>query len=302
MHGCTSAPLLLQVEQAPWGVNFRVIFSKQAASTPQLDPGVHYIMNQCYCATVKDGIWVVCSRAEQLAQCMCERREGPQTTFMRPMQVSLTIKDSDKGTFMNDFLLSNDPSNENVAKLKAYLAERAPRMLDILDDDDYRKFFTRSTFTGAVTKCNRYNADEFLLLIGDAAHSVIPPTGEGNERLDAHTCTTPHKAWLVSLGKGGGERPPLWTESMADAGVNSGLEDTRYLAEAFEKDPATAFETYNKMRYRDLQYLGAYAWQLRDNLSGTDKAASIANICFTIFQSTQYVSPPLFHCTCNVCP
>jgi hypothetical protein len=72
-------------------------------------------------------------------------------------------------------------------------------------------------------------------------------------------------------------------------GVNSGLEDTRYLAEAFQEGPATAFETYNRMRYRDLQYLGAYAWQLKDNLSGTDKAARIANLMFQIFQSTQCV-------------
>jgi hypothetical protein len=99
--------------------------------------------------------------------------------FAVGVQVSLTIKDAQEGSFINDFLLSNDPSDENVFKLKAYLNERAPRMLAILDDDDYRKFFTRSTFTGAVTKCNRYNVDEFLVLLGDAAHSVIPPTGEG---------------------------------------------------------------------------------------------------------------------------
>jgi hypothetical protein len=43
------------------------------------------------------------------------------------------------------------------------------------------------------------------------------------------------------------------------------------------------------MRYRDLQYLGAYAWQLKDNLSGTDRAAKIANLMFQIFRSTQCV-------------
>jgi hypothetical protein len=115
----------------------------------------------------------------------CTLRNGFMTTilmlvpFAVGVQVSLTIKEAQEGSFINDFLLSNDPSDENVFKLKAYLNERAPRMLAILDDDDYRKFFTRSTFTGAVTKCNRYNADEFLVLLGDAAHSVIPPTGEG---------------------------------------------------------------------------------------------------------------------------
>jgi hypothetical protein len=56
----------VQVEQGDWKVHFRVIFSKQAASTPDLDPGVHYIMNECYCATVKDGIWVVRVAAERI--------------------------------------------------------------------------------------------------------------------------------------------------------------------------------------------------------------------------------------------
>ena len=41
--------------------------------------------------------------------------------------------------------MSTDPSDENVAKLKEYVTTKAPPAADILDDEDYRMFFGRST-------------------------------------------------------------------------------------------------------------------------------------------------------------
>lgn len=170
-------------------------------------------------------------------------------------------------------------------------------------------------FSGAVTRCSKFNHGEFLLLLGDAAHSVIPPTGEG---------------------------------------VNSGLEDTRYLAEAFETDPTTPFATYNALRcagacehstvwrhdcdppgtekktFRllrfltgfilfslsygllklrgkvvqrphpnfvsplrgrtaDLRELGEYAWHLMEDLRGADPAKKAASVMYRIASGTAYV-------------
>lgn len=73
-------------------------------------------MNECYVATVKDGQWVV----------------------------SLTLKDAHADTADYKMLVSDDPSDENVALLKKYVASRAPPAAAILEDEDYRKFFTRA--------------------------------------------------------------------------------------------------------------------------------------------------------------
>lgn len=64
-----------------------------------------------------------------------------------------------------------------------------------------------------------------------AAHSVIPPTGEG---------------------------------------VNSGLEDAFLLPEHLSSGSATAFQNFNDARVPDLEALGTYAMHLRDNVANTD--------------------------------
>ena len=66
-----------------------------------------------------------------------------------------------------------------MAALRKLLVARAPRVSPLLDDTELQRFFGRRSYRGAVVQCSRYNEGEWLVLLGDAAHSVLPPTGEG---------------------------------------------------------------------------------------------------------------------------
>ncbi len=125
-------------------------------------------------------------------------------------------------------LLSNEPSPANIAALKALIRERAPRLagLSIFTESgnaEFAKYFTRRTYRGAVVHVNRLNEGEWICLLGDSAHSVLPPTGEG---------------------------------------INSGLEDALLLANCVRSSPSTAFGAYNSLRITDVQALGEYATYL----------------------------------------
>ncbi|WP_409483677.1 FAD-dependent oxidoreductase [Arsenicicoccus dermatophilus] len=109
----------------------------------------------------------------------------------------------------------------------------------LLTYDDYAAYFTRKPFGGAVVICPRLAFDEWLVLLGDAAHSVLHPTGEG---------------------------------------VNSGLEDCALLAEHAASGSATWFADYEAGRLPDLHALGEYAWTLRDNIRSTDPARGAATV------------------------
>ena len=47
------------------------------------------------------------------------------------------------------------------------------------NEEELARFYQRKTYRGAVVKVNRLNEGEFVCILGDAAHSVLPPTGEG---------------------------------------------------------------------------------------------------------------------------
>lgn len=49
----------------------------------------------------------------------------------------------------------------------------------MFSDDELYRYFTRRTFRGTVIKTNKLNIGEWILFLGDAGHSVLPPTGEG---------------------------------------------------------------------------------------------------------------------------
>ena len=46
-------------------------------------------------------------------------------------------------------------------------------------DEELTSFFHRRGFKSSVVEVNRLNHEEWILLLGDAGHSVIPATGEG---------------------------------------------------------------------------------------------------------------------------
>ncbi|KAH3742559.1 FAD-dependent oxidoreductase [Pelomyxa schiedti] len=193
----------------PWNVHFRVLYSKSGVSSPLMDPSYHYIISpiSAYAAIVGKNIW----------------------------SASLTVKPASPE---EELLMSNEASPENIRKLKKYIADGAPQLVPLFDDDEYTKFFSRRTFTGAVVKCSHYNYGEWMLLLGDAAHAVVPPTGEGTA---------------------------------------AGLEDTEILSNLLSTHPTAAFTEYTAQRLPDLHGLWEIAEFLKDGLtaSSREKAARV---------------------------
>lgn len=200
-----------------WGVKFRVAFSRPGASAPGLDPTVHHIFTSqgIYTATLRDGIWAV-------------------------------VLTAIAGDEAEELLLSDVPTDAAVSALRAHVDEHAPLASPLLTDADLAAYFGRQPFSGAVVICPRLAVDEWLVLLGDAAHSVLPPTGEG---------------------------------------VNSGLEDARLLAGSGTRGTGTWFADYERDRLPDLHALGEYAWTLKDNLARTDPAGAGANLILRILDS-----------------
>lgn len=223
VHSCIRRALEkhghVQSEVIPWHSEFRVLFAKPGAKSEQLDAGVHYIFNGCYTAIVKSGgveTWTAVASCKDTA-CDKERR----------------------------LLLSNEASDENVSSLRVYLNKTASRISPIITDDELRRFFSRRTYRGAVVKVNRLHFQEWILLLGDAAHSVLPPTGEG---------------------------------------VNSGLEDCVVLHAVVQQSPATPFAVYEQLRLRDLHGLHKIAIYLNDGLAASGPEAG-SRLMLMIMQS-----------------
>ncbi len=193
-----------------WGVQFRVLFSRPGTTARGLDPAWHHIFTSkgIYTATLPDGVWCVAVTAIA-------------------------------GDEAEELLLSTDPSDANVSALRDHLARHAPLAVPLLTRDDLRAFFSRAPFGGAVVRCQRVHEGKWLVLLGDAAHSVIPPTGEG---------------------------------------VNAGLEDARVLADVLASGSRTPLRDYDARRVPDLAALGAYAMQLRDDVAERDPVRSATNV------------------------
>lgn len=220
--GVWSATRRALVEQLPgfdprvgeWGVRFRVIFSQPGAAAPGMDPSLHYIFGDkgVYSATLPRPVWCVATTAIA-------------------------------GEPDEQLLLAREATPENVRGLKEYVRHAAPPAVPLLVDQDYVDFFSRDAFGGAVVVCPSVTVDEWLVLVGDAAHGVIPPTGEG---------------------------------------VNSGLEDAFLLVDHLSSGSPTPFADYNAARLPDLAALGEYAWQLKENVSSRDPARRAADIVVRI--------------------
>ena len=139
----------LQIQSWPWKNSFRVLISEANPET-ELNSGIHYIRNQIYISRFSNGKWTA-------------------VVNIKP----------DNGT---DFLSSNEASDGNVNELEKYLKKMAPEAHKLFTRDEFARFFTRSIFTGSVTKVSRLVSDNWAVLIGDAAHSAFPATGEGINR------------------------------------------------------------------------------------------------------------------------
>ena len=88
----------------------------------------------------------------------------------------------------DDWLLSDDASAQNIAKLRALCETKATAFAQHLltSDDVYRTHFNCNTFDGRIVKCSTLAPVEWIALVGDAGHAVAPYTGEGSKSAQDH--------------------------------------------------------------------------------------------------------------------
>lgn len=125
--------------------SFRVLASSNDVTTT-LDPAIHYIENRIYISKFLNGKWTAVLSIQE---------NSPQ------------------------FLRSDNASDENINDLMKYVKKYSHQAANLFSRDEFAKYFSRSIFSGAVVKVNKLVIDSWSVLLGDAAHSVIPATGEG---------------------------------------------------------------------------------------------------------------------------
>lgn len=209
----------------PWSKEFRVLFSSKGEVIDGLDTAVHYIFNGCYSAAILNE-----QTAKKRWTCVIGVGEDTPSDY-------------------KEVLSSNEPSEYNIKMLQQYLTENVPKMSKSFSPEDLEAYFSRRSFRGQVTEVNKLHHEEWLLLMGDAAHSVLPATGEG---------------------------------------INSALEDASTLYELLLKkketkgDLASLFRDYNEIRFPDTAALTQLAKYLNEQNSSAEAASRLV---FTIVES-----------------
>lgn len=149
----TAADPTFQVETWPWQIHFRNLFTSDPPPSGHgsLNPKDHYIFTTAgiYCAVLTGNRWAFSLSINKALQADAE------------------------------WMLAEQATPELVARLKAHVAEHCPPAAAMLGEDEYHQFFSRRSFTGQVVRSSRLHDAERVCFIGDAAHSLIPSTGEG---------------------------------------------------------------------------------------------------------------------------
>ena len=72
-------------------------------------------------------------------------------------------------------------SKENIVALLIYTKTNAPKFLPFLKimNMNWSDSSLGEVIRGAIVNCSRFNEKESILIMGDSAHSFLPPTGEG---------------------------------------------------------------------------------------------------------------------------
>jgi len=124
----------------------------------------------------------------------------------------------------------------------------------MLDEGEYDRFFTRRAFTGQVVQVNRLHLAERIAYLGDAAHAVIPATGEG---------------------------------------INSALEDVRILLDSGPGLPGW-FEAFSAARIDDTRALSEYAAYLVESMradAAERQRRSVGTVLMLIGQRVRLLAP-----------
>jgi len=220
---CEKTHHLLTVQVWDWGMKMRYLLAPNASSKnkqvslPHIDDSTNYVLGN-------DGY-------------LCQRPDGYWCMF-------LGIMNEDRF----DFMTSNEPNHENIAKLRAYVTAKESAAStfaeDLLrSDDSYASFFKNNAYGGSIIKCSTLAPTDWIALIGDAGHAVAPYTGEG---------------------------------------VNASLESACVLVSTTLNSYATTTETsrycckdYDNARRADAHALNYYALNRRKNITGTPAEKSV---------------------------
>ncbi|KXS10096.1 FAD/NAD(P)-binding domain-containing protein [Gonapodya prolifera JEL478] len=145
----------------PWNVSFRVMFCDKSPLS-YLDPKIHYIMSGVYVA-------VSGSSSDPWTFALSCRPGAPHHDLFH--------------------LHTDSPTPAQIEELRAHLRKACPLTAERLDDhiseEELRAFFGRRIFTGNLVHISRCDYNGWVVMLGDAAHALFPPTGEGiNSGLD----------------------------------------------------------------------------------------------------------------------
>jgi len=196
----------------PWGFSLRYMTTPGKPDQSGVDPSKHYVLGDMgYCCCQPDGNW----------------------------NFSLRVMDDDDA-----FLTSNEATEENVKKLQEY-AEKNCKVFaeNLCDEDAYRSFYSCKTFMGNIVKCTRLNPVPWICLVGDAAHAVLPATGEG---------------------------------------INSGLEDALVLSDCIRDNAEDPFGAFNENHLQDAHALHEFALESKAKVVGVSPRVKVVNIMTTI--------------------
>eukprot|EP00929_Paragymnodinium_shiwhaense_P100540 TRINITY_DN6293_c0_g1_i1.p1 TRINITY_DN6293_c0_g1~~TRINITY_DN6293_c0_g1_i1.p1 ORF type:complete len:489 (-),score=105.67 TRINITY_DN6293_c0_g1_i1:520-1986(-) len=199
-------------ELTPWGFHLRYMSTKGKPGQTGVDPAVHYVLGDMgYCCCQPDGTW----------------------------NFSLRVLDDDE-----EFLTSDDATDEHVRKLREYAEEKCKVFAENLcDEAAYKSFYSCRVFNGNVVKCSRLNPAPWVCLVGDAAHAVMPATGEG---------------------------------------INSGLEDALVLSDCIRDNVEDPFRAFNECHLKDAHALHAIALESKAKVVGVTPRQRAVGVMTTI--------------------
>ncbi|KAJ3338738.1 kynurenine 3-monooxygenase, mitochondrial precursor [Gonapodya sp. JEL0774] len=218
----------------PWNLSFRVLFADKAPLS-HLDAKIHYIMS---------GVYVAVSG-------------GPSD----PWTFALSCRPN--SPHYDLFHTTTDtPTTEQISALRAHILKACPIAADseqglnaVISEEEMRAFFSRRIFSGNLVHVSKCQFNGWVVLLGDAAHALFPPTGEG---------------------------------------VNSGLDDVHSLMKSLDMSlsdsSVSPFHHYAVIRQPSIDALFSLArdiWTSQSGSAGDKVVAMGSNILFSMFSKSK---------------
>ncbi len=248
----------------PWGVQFRLLFSKPGATAKGLDPRYHYVLNGIYVSVIEGDVWVL----------------------------GLGIKDG-MDAVTKELLTATEPTPARVAALRAYVSTTAPLAAPFLTEEDLTQFFTRRSFRGAIVKVNHLNLGEWVVFLG-GTYCVLVMLVLPFSLVPTHFCSSVLPCHTFPLPSFPPTYPPtrLYKTDAAHSvlpptgeGFNSGAEDVEVLMEAMREAPQNPFRVYSEMRLPDLHALHELAYDINYATFGPWGPEKVSRLVCTIMMA-----------------